>query len=93
VLDPVTPPKYAWDAAATLGNHKHVVVPGVGHGTSMQGCVPDILEEFFDSADPAVLDSGCVSDLSRPPFFTNFAGAAQLHEVSDNKEKPKGEDR
>jgi pimeloyl-ACP methyl ester carboxylesterase len=78
IFDPVTPPKYGWDAAATLSNSEHIVVPGVGHGTSLQGCVPYILEEFFDSANPKGLNAGCVSDLSRPPFFTSFAGATAL---------------
>ena len=79
-FDPVTPPKYAWSAAATLSNYEHIVVPGVGHGTSMQGCVPGILEKFFDSANPKGLNIGCVSDLSRPPFFTSFAGASAFKE-------------
>jgi len=74
-FDPVTPPKYGITAAATLANSEHIIVPGVGHGTVMQGCVPGLLGDFFDNPDPQALSTACVADLSRPPFFTSFAGS------------------
>ena len=96
ILDPVTPPKYGWEAARTLSNSEHIVVPGVGHGTSLQGCIPKLLHEFFNNPDPGSLNASCVSDLSRPPFFTSFAGAS--YDVissdktgSDDKRVPKGD--
>ena len=73
-LDPITPPKYGWEAAATLSNSEHVIVAGVGHGVMTQGCVPDILAEFYDNPDPRQVKAGCTSNLARPDFFTNFAG-------------------
>ena len=73
-LDPITPPAYAIEAMATLPNSEHIIVPGVGHGAVFDGCVPDIVAEFFETADPGSLDIACASDLKRPPFFTRFTG-------------------
>ncbi|MDP6026219.1 MAG: alpha/beta hydrolase [Pseudomonadales bacterium] len=82
-LDPVTPPKYGWEASATLSNSEHIVVPGVGHGTMLQGCVPDLLEDFIINRSAKTAKLGCVSDLSRPPFFTSFAGPTALDSEGD----------
>ncbi len=73
-LDPVTPPKYAWEAASTLSNTEHVVVAGVGHGVMIHGCVPDIIADFFDNPDPRLVKAACTSTLVRKDFFTGFAG-------------------
>ena len=73
-VDPVTPPAWAEQAAKTLPNSRHFVVPGVGHGASSVGCVPRLISEFLDSANPAALDGTCVTTQKRPPFFVNFAG-------------------
>lgn len=73
-LDPITPPAYGIEAAATLSISQHVIVPGVGHGASIHGCAPDLLTRFLESADPVDLDTSCVADLRRPPFFVSYAG-------------------
>ena len=73
-LDPVTPPRRAEEALAGLKHGTHVIVPGVGHGTSSRGCVPDVIASFIDSGSGDHLDAGCVSTLARPPFFLGFAG-------------------
>lgn len=75
-LDPVTPPKYAIEAAATLSDSQVVIVPGVGHTASIHGCVPRLLEEFLDKPTPHKLDTSCVTILKRPAFFTSPAGTA-----------------
>lgn len=74
LLDPVTPPKYGWEAAATLSNSEHLVVPGVGHGSVVAGCMPDIVSDFFDEPDPDNIEATCTMNLRRPPFFTSYAG-------------------
>jgi pimeloyl-ACP methyl ester carboxylesterase len=74
-FDPITPPKYGWQAAATLSNSEHVVVPGVGHAASLRGCVPEIMRDFIETIEPSKIDTSCVMNLDRPPFFTTFAGA------------------
>ncbi len=76
-LDPITPPRYGWEAAATLPNSEHIIVAGVGHGVMTQGCVPNILADFFDDPKPREVKAGCTSNLARPDFFTGFAGPTQ----------------
>ncbi|MBS2030331.1 MAG: alpha/beta fold hydrolase [Deltaproteobacteria bacterium] len=73
-LDPVTPPRRAEEAKAGLSHGTHVIVPGVGHGTTPQGCVPDLVAQFIAAGNADALDAGCVSTLGRPPFFESFAG-------------------
>ena len=73
-LDPVTPPRWAEEARKTLPNSAHFVVPGVGHGATAEGCVPQLIEKFIDGASPASLDPSCLKPLRRPPFFVSFAG-------------------
>lgn len=73
-LDPVTPAHWARTAAATLSRHQHVVVPGAAHGTFATGCVPRLLGEFIDDADPKALDAACVQQTARTPIFVNRAG-------------------
>jgi pimeloyl-ACP methyl ester carboxylesterase len=73
-LDPATPPKWADIAAQTLPHSRKFIVPGVGHGTLAEGCVPRLLEQFLQKPDPAALDASCLSPLQRPPFFVSFAG-------------------
>jgi pimeloyl-ACP methyl ester carboxylesterase len=73
-LDPVLPPIRGEQAAASLPNARHVVVPGAGHMTSLSGCVPRLMEEFFTAADAEALDTSCLDGLHRPPFVTSRTG-------------------
>lgn len=86
ILDPITPPKYGWEAAATLSNSEHIVVSGVGHGSILAGCMPEIVAGFIASPDPKSISAGCTSNLSRPAFFTSYAGAVS-REALDAQEK------
>ncbi len=72
--DPVTPPEYAEQVAASLSNSRHIVVPGFGHGVISVGCMPRVVAEFIRTADPAALDATCLDELQPPPFFVSFAG-------------------
>lgn len=72
--DPVTPPRYGEQVAATLSNARHVIAPGQGHNVIPRGCVPRVLADFIDNPDVAALDTDCVADLGPAPFFTSFAG-------------------
>ena len=74
-LDPITPPKYGTEAALTLSNSRHLIVAGVGHAASVNGCLPKIMDTFLDDLDPTNLDATCADKLKRLPFFTSFAGA------------------
>ncbi len=73
-LDPVTPPRWGGLTAQHLSNSKHVVVPGVAHGTLGTGCIPRMMAQFVDSASLDGLDTQCVEELKRPMFFRSFAG-------------------
>jgi pimeloyl-ACP methyl ester carboxylesterase len=73
-LDPATPPKWADIAAETLPNSARFVVPGVGHGATSEGCVPQLIAQFLEKADVKALDASCLGPLKRPPFFVSFAG-------------------
>ncbi len=75
--DPVTPPAYAERViAAGLSRARHIVGPAQGHGLASVGCVPRLLREFIESADPAALDPECVGNEPPMPFFLSFQGPA-----------------
>ncbi len=76
-LDPITPPKYGWEAAATLENSEHIIVPGVGHGSIVTGCMPDVVADFINNPEPGKIKAACSGNLHRPPFFTSFAGTLE----------------
>ncbi len=73
-LDPVTPPRWGAALAEGFPNALHVVVPGTAHGTSAEGCVPDLIARFYRNGSPDGLDADCVQDLQRPAFFVSNAG-------------------
>jgi pimeloyl-ACP methyl ester carboxylesterase len=73
-LDPATPPRWAEKARETLSSSLHVVARGVGHGVTGQGCVPEIVDRFVQGGSVAGLQTRCVQQLRRPPFFVRFAG-------------------
>lgn len=83
-LDPITPPKYGIEAEATLSNSTHVIVPGVGHGATVHGCLPDVVARFLDDPRPHDLQAACASDLARPPFFTRLTGPAHPQAITDD---------
>jgi len=73
-LDPVTPPSWAEEAKRTLKNGLHVVVPGVGHNTLGAECARSLMGALLDQGGVEGLKPTCGASLSRPPFFTSFAG-------------------
>jgi pimeloyl-ACP methyl ester carboxylesterase len=75
-LDPVLPPAYGAAVAKSLPNARHIVVPATGHGTSVAGCVPKLIDAFVADADARGLDTSCLNGLHRPPFITSRAGGA-----------------
>ncbi|XOV82205.1 MAG: alpha/beta fold hydrolase [bacterium] len=73
-FDPITPPAYGDAVMPGLSRAKHIVAPGQGHGTIAQGCIPRLILEFVESADPASIDGSCVEHLSTFPFFVDLMG-------------------
>jgi len=72
--DPVTPPTYAEQVAATLTNSRHLIAPGFGHGLIAYGCVPRLVSQFIQDGRADGLDTTCLEELKPPPFFVTFAG-------------------
>jgi pimeloyl-ACP methyl ester carboxylesterase len=73
--DPVTPPTYAERIIASgLSNARHIVGRAQGHGLAIVGCVPELIADFVESADPAAPDTGCLDREPPLPFFLSFQG-------------------
>ncbi|NND60507.1 MAG: alpha/beta fold hydrolase [Gammaproteobacteria bacterium] len=73
-VDPVTPPRNAERAAATLSDSLHIVAEGHGHGVIAVNCVPGIVADFVSRASVSGLDTTCLSSVSPDPFFLEFTG-------------------
>ena len=74
--DPITPPYFAELAAVELANARHLIGKNQGHGLAGQGCLPDIVGRFVESASIDDLDTDCMERLHAMPFFLDFAGPA-----------------
>jgi len=72
--DPVTPPRYAERAAASMPRARHLVGEGQGHGMLGVGCVPRLLADFLKDTDLETLDASCLQRLGPSPFFLDFNG-------------------
>ena len=73
-LDPVTPPVYGEEVAKGLGNARHLVLRGQGHGAMGVGCTPKLIGQFIEALTPKALDAKCLDSLSYVPPFTSFNG-------------------
>jgi pimeloyl-ACP methyl ester carboxylesterase len=73
-IDPATPPRHAEKVALTLSHARHLIAPNLGHGISLQGCGPDLVDQFIRGADPGALDGACLKSIPRPPFFAPVSG-------------------
>ena len=72
--DPVTPPDYAEQVAATLPNSRQLVIPGFGHGMIAYGCMPRLVAQFIRDGGAEAIETSCLEELQPPPFFVSFAG-------------------
>lgn len=73
-LDPITPPSWAEEVSRTLPNSRHIVVPGSAHNVFSEGCLPDLIDEFFTAASAEDMDPSCAADVARPNFFDTPLG-------------------
>ncbi|HET9577887.1 MAG TPA: alpha/beta hydrolase [Usitatibacter sp.] len=67
-IDPATPPRHGAEVAATLPNARHFVAPELGHGVSLHGCAPRLVESFFRKGSASGLDGRCLERIPRPLF-------------------------
>lgn len=68
-IDPATPPRHGEEVAATLPNARHFVAPFLGHGVSLHGCAPRLIESFVRAGDAKALDGKCLERIPRPLFI------------------------
>jgi len=74
--DPVTPPEDALRLASGLRHRRQLLLAGEGHGQLATGCMPKLMAEFLDHADPDALDAACLAAQRPAPFFLGFTGPA-----------------
>ena len=68
-IDPATPPHHAEDVALTLPKSRHLVAPQIGHGVSLHGCAPRLIESFIRAGSGSALDGKCLERIPRPLFM------------------------
>jgi hypothetical protein len=73
-LDPVTPPVWGEAIIKHLPTSKHIVIPGTGHTAGGTACGLRIIRSFLDKGSFDGLDTSCVANVHRPPFFLTPAG-------------------
>jgi len=74
-IDPATPPRHGDAVAASLPNARHFVAPYLGHGVSLHGCAPRLVETFVKKASAAELDGKCLARIPRPLFVMPLGSA------------------
>jgi pimeloyl-ACP methyl ester carboxylesterase len=77
--DPVTPPSWGDSILPGLVNAQHFVVEGFAHNTLGTRCTVGMITDFVDTANFAALDSSCLSNIKRRPFFIG-TGGSQRHD-------------
>ena len=68
-IDPATPPRHGEEVAKTLPNSRHLVAPHLGHGVSVHGCGPRLVESFIRKGNARELDGKCLERIPRPLFM------------------------
>jgi pimeloyl-ACP methyl ester carboxylesterase len=74
--DPVTPPRWADVAAASLPASLRITVPGQGHGVLVRGCLPRVVTEFVKRGTADGLDVSCADRMRPAPIFLDLQGGA-----------------
>jgi pimeloyl-ACP methyl ester carboxylesterase len=67
-IDPATPPRHGAMVARTLPTARHFVAPQLGHGVSLHGCAPRLIEEFIRNGSAREIDGKCLERIPRPLF-------------------------
>jgi pimeloyl-ACP methyl ester carboxylesterase len=75
-IDPATPPRHAEAVVATLPNARHFVAPNLGHGVSLHGCAPRMIETFIREASAKGLDGKCLQRIPRPLYVLPLGGGS-----------------
>lgn len=67
-IDPATPPRHGARVAEWFPNGRHLVAPHLGHGVSLHGCAPRLIEAFVRKASAREIDGKCLERIPRPLF-------------------------
>ena len=67
--DPITPPRYAAEAARGFTHGLSLVIAGFGHGQLLDPCMDKVMAQFVRRASVAGLDTACLRNLRPMPFF------------------------
>jgi pimeloyl-ACP methyl ester carboxylesterase len=67
--DPITPPAWGQQVAATMENATYVEFPGLGHGVSLDGSCPLSITLAFLAAPEEEPDTSCVAAMGGPAFI------------------------
>ncbi len=90
-LDPVTPPVWGEAIAKHLPASKHIVMPGTGHTAGGTGCGMRIMRAFLAKGDTEGLDTSCMANMKRPPFFVTPAGPHPGTDDNLSRRSPTGD--
>ena len=75
-LDYVAPPDATERARRTLPNSQVLRIPDMGHfpsGLDHMECMDQIMAAFFEAGTVEGLDTGCLTQMHAPPFYTGIA--------------------
>jgi len=75
-LDPVTPPEYGDVVAAHFPQVTHLVARGQGHIVTTRGCMGELVSEFIDAGAFDDVDTACMEQLQKTPYFISLTGPA-----------------
>ncbi len=70
-MDPITPPRWGHQVAATLEHSRHLVIPHLSHeanGLHGVACLDSLFAQFLATADPEAVQTDCIAGI-RPPAF------------------------
>jgi pimeloyl-ACP methyl ester carboxylesterase len=73
-LDPVTPPSWGEAVVSHLSHGRHFVARGTGHGVATTPCGARMIADFLEQGTTEGLDTRCLADPARPPFFLTASG-------------------
>jgi pimeloyl-ACP methyl ester carboxylesterase len=77
-FDPVTPPAWGESVVKHLRNGRHFIAAGTGHGVATTPCGVRVVGEFLERGSAAQLDTSCLTEPRRPPFFLKPSGPDPL---------------
>ena len=74
--DPITPPRYAAQAARGFTRSLSLVIRGFGHGQLTDPCMARVMAQFIRRGSVSGLDTACTRRLAPMPFFLTRNGPA-----------------